>query len=137
MTILFHAHSGLRYLLLLATFAALVMFAQGLARNLAWGRKEQIMNSVVLGLMHLQMLLGVGLLMVGYSSPSAHVHATLMFLGATAFQVLTIVHKKKGRQGFALPLMGLIVALGLWSSGMLIGLERGLFSTTSGARSSS
>ena len=59
---IFHAHSGLRFLVLLAAVAALVVQALGVFGRRAYGRPSRISMAAFTGLLDLQMLLGIAML---------------------------------------------------------------------------
>ena len=64
MNFLYHAHSGLRYLVLLAALAAVIALAWALATARA-NRATRILPAVFTGLLDLQVLLGIGLVIGG------------------------------------------------------------------------
>lgn len=81
MTILFHAHSGLRYLVLLAGAVALVLLAIAIVRGRGSGRIEGIATAIFVGLLDLQIVLGL-LLLLGGRRPAGIVGHLALMVGA-------------------------------------------------------
>jgi len=59
-TALFHAHSGLRYLVLLAALVAVAYLLRGWVARRAWDRAARVVGAMFTGLLDLQALLGIG-----------------------------------------------------------------------------
>jgi len=118
---LFHAHSGLRYLVLLAALAALVYLGQALARGRAYDRGSRIVVSIFVGLLDLQVLLGVALLISFPWYPKLAGHVTMMPAAAIAAHVFSVANRKRpeGRKSNALALAGIVVPLVLLVGGIL------------------
>ncbi len=60
--ILFHAHSGLRWLIVLVALAALILFGNGWLTKQYFPKPARILNAMYSGLLDAQMLLGIALL---------------------------------------------------------------------------
>jgi len=73
MSFLYHAHSGLRYLVLLAALAAMIALASALARGRG-ARAARILPAIFTGLLDLQILLGIGLVIGGVFPDAAVGH---------------------------------------------------------------
>lgn len=110
---LYHAHSGLRFLVLLAGIAALLYLAYGWATRRAYDKPARILPASFVGLAWLQIILGVLLVASGIFYPSLIGHISMMVLGTVAAQVLTVMGKKTAdaRRGYLLSLVGVITAL--------------------------
>lgn len=130
---LFHAHSGLRYLVLLAGLATLVFALAGVIQRSPYKRSMRILASIFAGTLHLQVVLGLALLFTGRFYPQLIGHIFLMILAAAAAQVVpSIMRRRPEEQRTYLPhVVSTVVALGLiWSGVAAIG--RGLLQGTTG-----
>ncbi|MDQ3556179.1 MAG: hypothetical protein M3409_05320, partial [Gemmatimonadota bacterium] len=94
MSPLYYAHSGLRYLVLFAGVAALVVLAAGLLRHAPYGRGARAAGTAFVVALHLQVLLGVGLILGGIWYPALAGHLVLM-LGAAVAAPLGTVRAKR------------------------------------------
>ena len=118
MIALFQAHSGVRFLVLLAGVVALAYFAFGLATRRPVGRAVRVFGSVFVGLLDLQILLGAALLISRSWYPALIGHLVMMVLAAIAAHVLLAINRRRARPGFALPLIGVGIALVLILGGI-------------------
>ena len=118
--ILFHAHSGLRYLALLAGLAGLVYSLVGALRGTPWGRPGRILLASFVGLLDLQVLLGFILVFVRVFYPALWGHLTMMLLAAVVAHVALAVNKRRppeeqsqwlGVAGTAVPLILIVGGL--------------------------
>jgi predicted permease len=118
--ILFHAHSGLRYLILLVGVVAVFYLAVGLATRRAYGSPARILTASFTGLLHLQVLIGLVLLVTGIYYPALIGHIFLMVLAAVAAQGLSIAAKRHSadRRKWALSFGGVLLALALIVAGI-------------------
>ena len=101
---LLHAHSGLRYLILLAAVLVIIKSLIGLFGNTPYSKFDKIIAPAYVGLMHLQLLLGLILYfispMVTYNMGDkvsrywSVEHITLMILAVAAAQVGRSISKK-------------------------------------------
>lgn len=131
LTGLLHAHSGLRYLVLLLGVLALVYALWGLIARRPYDRGMRILGSGFVGLLHLQVLLGFILLVSGIFQPMLIGHIFLMLLAAVAAQIPVSVMRRRPveERGYLPHAVGTLVALGLiWAGVMAIG--RGLLEAT-------
>jgi hypothetical protein len=119
MNALFAAHSGLRYLVLLAGLVAVVFFAVGLARKQPVTRGVRVMGAVFSGLMDLQVLLGLILVAMGRYYPALIGHIVMMVLAVVVVHVLLVVNRKRAQPGYALPLAAVVLGLALICGGIL------------------
>ncbi len=120
--ILFQAHSGLRYLVLLAGIVALVYFGFGWLTSRARDRASRIVGSVFVGLLDLQALLGFGVVLTRPFYPALSGHLLMMVL-AVVFAHLLIGKSMRGsatdRRGFAMGTAGVLLALILIVGGIM------------------
>ena len=104
-TFLLHAHSGLRYLILLAAFIVVIKSLIGWLGNTSYSKFDKILAPAYVGLMHLQLLLGIILYFISpfvtydmgdkVSSYWSVEHITIMLLAVLAAQVGRSISKKK------------------------------------------
>lgn len=92
---LFHAHSGLRYLVLLAGVAALLWAVFAALTRRPYGRPMRILASSFAGLLHLQVLLGFALLFTGRFYTGLIGHFFAMLLAAATAQVVPSVMRRR------------------------------------------
>jgi hypothetical protein len=127
LTGLLHAHSGLRYLVLLAAVVTLVMAVAGLVTRRPYGKDIRIPATAFAGLLHLQVLLGFAVAVSGRFYPSLIGHIFLMLFAAVVAQVpLSVMRRRPPEARTHIPhLLSTVVALGLiWAGVAAIG--RGL-----------
>lgn len=118
---LFHAHSGVRYLLLLAGGAALAYLAQATMRSEPFTRASRILMAIFTGLLDLQILLGLLLLTVIPFYGALAGHLVLMFAAAFVAHAVSIANRNRPpeRQSNSLLLAGAVGALVLVVLGIL------------------
>lgn len=129
---LLHAHSGLRYLVLLAGIVALGWALYGYLARHPYGRGMRITAASFAGLLHLQVLLGFVIIVSGRFYGALIGHIFMMLLAAAAAQVpLSVMRRRPPEQRTHLPhavCTGLALLL-IWGGVLAIG--RGLFDATS------
>jgi len=128
---LLHAHSGLRYLVLLAGAAALVYAVVGHLTRRPYDRGMRITAASFTGLLHLQVVLGIILLFFGMFYPQLIGHIVLMLAAAVVAQVPgSIVRRRPPEERTYLPhVVGIVSAFVLiW--GGLLAIGRGLLEAT-------
>jgi len=101
---LLHAHSGLRYLILLAVLIVIVKSIIGWLGNTPYSKFDRIISPAYVGLMHLQLLLGLILYFISpfvtyqmgdkVSRYWSLEHITLMILAVVAAQIGRSISKK-------------------------------------------
>jgi heme A synthase len=120
MNILFYAHSGLRYLVLLAALAALIALTYNVATGRAT-RPARALSASFAGVLDLQVLLGIFLMMGGLHSDAVTGHLLLMIFAAVvthgAFLTAQQLHSERGE--LAIRLGGIAVALALIVVGIM------------------
>jgi hypothetical protein len=129
MTFLYQAHSGLRFLVLLAGLGALIALAIGgfTGRPV---RAARGLTAAFTGLLDLQVLLGLALVIGGIFYGALMGHLTLMLVAAVAAHVAGVRARKAGdeRQANRLRLIGVAVALLCIVLGVAA-IGRGIFGT--------
>jgi hypothetical protein len=129
MNILFQAHSGIRYLVLLVGLVALAYFVSGLAAKRPVGKPVRILGSAFVGLLDLQILLGLIMVAMGRYYPRLIGHIVMMLVAAAVAHVLLVVNRKRSNPGYLLPLIAVALALALIAGG-LMAIGRGLLTHT-------
>lgn len=118
MDTLFMAHSGLRYLVLLAGAAAVLWLGWRTFSGAGSDRAGRGLTAAFLGTLDLQLVLGLALFLGGRRPEGIHLHMTLMILAAVAGHVGSVV-AKRGTPRPAPALAGAVLALGLIAGGIL------------------
>lgn len=120
-TILFHAHSGLRYVVLLAGLLALAYSLTAAFRNDDWDRPGRTFFSIFVGVMDLQVLLGVILIFVRAFYPALWGHLTMMIVAAVIGHVALALNKRRPpeRQSHWLAVAGTALPLFLVVGGIM------------------
>ena len=118
--ILYHAHSGLRYLVLLAALAALIALAYGISTGRAV-RAASLLAASFAGLLDLQILLGVGLVIGGIFPDAVVGHLIMMVFAAVVTHASSIVGQRASseRRELAIRTGGIVVALALIVGGIM------------------
>lgn len=112
MNILYHAHSGLRYLVLLTGVVAVLVFAYGLATGKRAPAGRGLMAAFT-GLLDLQILLGIGLVIGGIYYGALIGHFVMMGVAAAAAHVTSVMARRTTdeRRALTLRLAGVVLAL--------------------------
>jgi hypothetical protein len=128
---IYHAHSGLRFLVLLAAVVATGYFVFAMATGRPVDKTVRILGSAFVGLLDLQVLLGLALLVIylmgGRFYGALIGHVVLMVLAAVLAHVLLAMNRRRPTPGYALPLGAVLGALLLVVGGILALPGRGLF----------
>lgn len=113
LNMLFHAHSGLRYLVLLAALAAIVVLATGLSGKRPYAGAPRIVTAVFSGLVDVQIVLGLAMVVTGLFYPSLLGHILPMLLAAAAAHGLSVAARKAvdSKRAHSLALIGVVLAL--------------------------
>ena len=93
--ILFHAHSGLRYLVLLVGVIAFLYTLVAALRGRPWNSTSRGLVLGFTGLLDLQVLLGVVLVFVWRFYPALWGHITMMILAAAVAHITGIVNRRR------------------------------------------
>lgn len=115
MNALFYAHSGLRYLVLLAAVVAIVYHAYGLFARRPVDRVARVTGSAFVGLLDLQIVLGLILMMAGIFYGALMGHLVMMVLAAVAAHVGGLVARRSAdpKRYYTARLAGMVTALAL------------------------
>lgn len=121
MTFLFYAHSGLRYLVLLAGIVAVAYLAFALATGRRSEKPERIVTASFTGLLDLQILLGLLVMVTGIFYSALIGHLVMMLLAAGVVHWTSATAKKPAEAGRAtkLRLVGVVVGLVLIVGGVM------------------
>jgi hypothetical protein len=92
---LFHAHSGLRYLVLLAAVASFLYSIIGAVTDRPWDRGGRILLVSFVGLLDLQVLIGLVLVFIWPFYPALWGHIVLMVLAAAVAHFTSIVNRRR------------------------------------------
>lgn len=129
MNALFHAHSGIRFLVILFGALNVLVLGIGLAQKQPFGKVHRILGASFAGSLHLQVVLGLSLVAMGRWYPALMGHLSMMILAAVVAQGAQIMNRKKPTPTLVLPLLGVLIALVLIFGGVMA-IGRGLFTMT-------
>jgi hypothetical protein len=117
---IFHAHSGLRYLVLLAAVVALVVMAMGVFGRRPFGKASRVSLAVFSGLLDLQMLLGIAMVVLGCFYGALMGHLLMMLLAIGAVHALSVYARKQAdpKKAHTIGLVGVVLALVLIVGGV-------------------
>lgn len=120
MNFLYMAHSGIRYLVLLAGVIAFVVLLRGLLSGAPYGRSARISTAAFSGFLNLQFLLGLAMVLMGRWYAALMGHLVLMVLAVAAAQLMSSWAKRnpEPRQAHRLALAGVGLALVLIVAGV-------------------
>ena len=112
MTMLFQAHSGLRYLVLLAGLVAIAACVYGLSTGRPV-RAARALTAVYTGLLDLQILLGIALIISGIFYGALMGHLVMMVLAAVAAHAASVLGRRQAQERVAhkFRLVGLVASL--------------------------
>lgn len=120
MTALFYAHSGLRYLVLIAALVALIHAAVQLGRSRPPNRADRVLFAAFAGLLDLQIVLGILLAATGIFYPQLIGHILLMVLAAVTVHAASIVGRRStDARSHWIRISGVLVAVGLIAAGIM------------------
>jgi len=117
-----NAHSGLRYLILLAGVLTVLYATYGVVAGRAYDKTIRILASAFAGTIHLQILLGLALLLSGAGfQPVLIGHISMMVFAAAAAQIpVSVMRRRPEEMKSILPHgIGALVALALIAGGIL------------------
>lgn len=117
---IFHAHSGLRYLVLIAAVVAVIVLAMGAFGRQPFGKASRISLAAFSGLLDLQILLGIALVVMGCFYGALMGHLMMMILAAVAVHGLSVYARKQAdaRRAHTVALVGVVLALALIAGGI-------------------
>lgn len=126
---LFHAHSGLRFLILLLGAVNVVALGVGLAQKTPFGKLHRILGAAFTGALHLQVVLGIAMVALGRYYPALIGHMVMMVLAAVSAQVALSTNRRRPSPTLSLPLAGIAAAL-FFIFGGVMAIGRGLFTVS-------
>jgi len=94
MNALLHAHSGLRYLVVLVLFVQLVLALVGTVKSQPVGKLHRAVSGAALGLVYTQVLVGLALAALGFFTARHIGHLVPMLLAAVLVTVLHVQNKR-------------------------------------------
>jgi hypothetical protein len=117
---IFHAHSGLRFLVLLAAVVALLVTALGTFASKPWDRPARIATAAFTGLLDLQVVLGIVMLILGCFYGALMGHLMMMLLAAVVAHGSSLLarRQREGRKAHGVALAGVVLALLLMVGGI-------------------
>lgn len=92
---LFYAHSGIRYLVLALGVLAFLWALAGVVGSRPYGRGMRVLASAFAGILHLQIVLGIGTLFTRGFYPALIGHISMMVFAAAVAQVTSSVMKRR------------------------------------------
>lgn len=121
MQMVFMAHSGVRYLVLLAGLVAVLYFAWAVASKKGNARTSLVLGSIFTGVLDLQVVLGLILVALGLYYPALLGHLFMMLFATVCAHVAMVMAKSSPDQARAnrLRLAGVVVAIVLIVGGIL------------------
>ena len=119
MQMLFYAHSGTRYLVLLAGVVTLAYLITALRRPL--DGRGRMLTAIYTGLLDLQVLLGLVLMMTIPFYPALYGHILMMLLASVAIHVTSVTNKRRleAEASTGLALAGVVISLLLVAGGIM------------------
>ena len=117
---LLEAHSGIRYLILLAGLSVALYALYGIVGRRPYDDTVRKLAAAFAGLLHLQVLLGLSLLIAGDFYPALTGHLMMMVFAAAVAQIIpSVMRRRPVEQRSYLPfLLGALAALGLIFGGV-------------------
>ena len=119
-TVLFQAHSGVRYAVLLAGVIALAILLLGRFRGRPFGRNASLSGAIFAGLLDLQVLLGLATVAVRPWYPALIGHIALMVVAAVTSHAVRarLRRAKEDARRYALAQLALVLPLLLILAGI-------------------
>ena len=116
-----NAHSGFRYLVILAGLIVIGYAAIGMVTGRPYDKTMRIPSAVFTGLVDVTVLLGVVTLLSGTFYPALVGHITMMVLATIIAHVVSVVVKRRPEEErtYAPHLVGTLVVLGLLAAGIM------------------
>lgn len=112
---LLYAHSGIRYMVILAGLAVVAYALMGVAGRRPYDSRMRVLSGVFAMFLHLNVLLGLGLLFTRPFAPYLIGHISLMVFAAVAAQIVpSVMRRRPEEERTWLPhLVSGVVSLGL------------------------
>jgi heme A synthase len=117
----FMAHSGVRYLVLLAAIVAIGYLLMAVMQRRSFGKTSRTLSAIYTGLLDLQTLLGLLTMMMVPFYPQLLGHIFSMFAAVFAAHGFVMTNKRKpeSEQTNLAPLLGVVVSAGLIILGVM------------------
>jgi heme A synthase len=121
MFVLFHAHSGFRYIVFLLGVAAFAYAAFGFATRRPVDKPMRVLGAAFAGSFHLQILLGIALLFTGRFAAYLAGHVLMMVFAAATAQLVPSVMRRRPPElrSYGPYLVGTALAIALAAAGIL------------------
>jgi hypothetical protein len=118
---IFHAHSGLRYLILIIGVITLVVQALGVYGRQLYARPSRIAMAVFTGMLDLQLLLGIVMVGLGCFYPALMGHLMMMVIAIALVHACSVFARKQldGRRAHTVALVGAALGLALVCGGIM------------------
>jgi len=118
---LLYAHSGLRYLVLLAGLAVVVYATYGIVTGRAYDRRIRVLSAAFTGLIDVTAMFGLAQLFTGRFYPQLGGHVAMLVFAAIVAHIVYGVMKRRppDQQTYVPHLVGALVVLGLVAGGVL------------------
>jgi hypothetical protein len=119
--ILVYAHSGIRYLVVLAGIAVILFALAGIVGKKPYDPRMRVLSGLFAMFMHLNILLGLALLFTRPFAPYLIGHISLMIFAAVTAQVVpSVMRRRPMEERTWLPhLVSAVIALGLVVAGLM------------------
>jgi heme A synthase len=120
MEFLFHAHSGLRYLILFVGVVAALYYAYARVADRPRGKGDRVLFAAYVGMLDLQLLLGLAMVIGGTFYPALMGHLTMMVLAVAAAHLFSVLSRRSedSRRAHGLSLAGVVLSLVLIVGGI-------------------
>lgn len=117
---IFQAHSGLRYLVLLTGLLVILYAAYGMATKRPYDKTMRILSAAFTGFIDLTALFGFAYLFMGTFYPQLGGHILTMILAVVVAHVITAVMKRRPMEErtYAPHLVGAVIVLALIATGI-------------------
>jgi hypothetical protein len=115
---LYQAHSGLRFVVLLAGLTMVAMCFAGLMQKQPFSKAGRIVGAVFSGSLQLQVVIGAALALMGLWMPRDIGHVVMMVAAAVLAQVMLSKNRRAAQPNWVRPLIGVGGALVLISAGI-------------------
>jgi heme A synthase len=114
------AHSGIRYLILLAGVGVVVFALHGMVTRRPYDERMRKLAALFAGLIHLQILIGMATIFTGQFYPALAGHVMMMVFAAVTAQIVPSVMRRRPleERSWAPFLVGTIAAMGLLYGGV-------------------
>jgi hypothetical protein len=121
MTVLFYAHAGFRYVVLLLGLATVLFALYGVIAKKPVGRPMSALAAAFAGSFHIQILLGLAVIFTSTFSSIVIGHViTMIFAAASAQIVPSVMRRRPPEARTYLPyLVGSLLAIGLAAAGIM------------------